>query len=539
MRRSVTYFGLLCMDRRTPLNCDRPDVFGGLQSPCSWDFWRDGSISHAWPGSHTWRGRSQWSHAERSLKAGTTRKAGTLLNTITAKLKKFLAFAFIAASACTYTAFNASSAGATDAKSSMSDIRTYKLAPGDRITVTVFGQPDLSGDFLIDGAGNIQMPLIGAVAVGQNTMDACQQRLAERLGDGLLNNPRVSVRVSEFRPIHVLGDVRVPGSYPFRFGLSALGAIALAGGVGLSDVRQSVVMAELLAGEERVKVLDAMRLGLTVRLARVEAERLGKKTFEVRETGAAWRGGVAGLQPIGDGVGGMDEIDTVMQEEHDQLATEVRGHEETITLLKRQKPKVQMEIAATKEQIASETQQLQLSQARLKEYSQLAKRGLVRAMTEIEAQRQVAQDEAKISRLKAELARLDLGLGDLDIRIQEAENSRRLRMANELRDARTRLREIEASLPPARELLEVRRQQAGLVAATGPLGQSYRILLTRGQGRSPMVIDERVTLEPGDILEVRRLRQDGRGSTTTANCDQGGSPACADGRAASLTPPSN
>jgi polysaccharide biosynthesis/export protein len=460
-----------------------------------------------------------------------------LLNTITAKLKKFLGFAFIAAS----TAFIAPSVGASDIKgpNGPMDMRAYKLAPGDRITVTVFGQPDLSGDFLIDGAGNVQMPLIGAVSVGQITIDGCQQRLTERFADGVLNNPRVSVRVNEFRPVHVLGDVRLPGSYPFRFGLSALGAIALAGGVGLSDVRQSVVMAELLAGEERVKVLDAMRLSLTVRLARMAAERAGKDTFEVGGTrNPAWRGDVPGLQPIGDGVGN-DEIDAVMQEEHDQLATDAKGHEETIALLRRQKPKVQMEIAATKEQIASETQQLQLSQARLKEYTRLAQRGLVRTMTEIEAQRQVAQDEAKISRLKAELARLDLNLGDLDIRMHEAENSRRLRMATELRDARTRLREIEASLPPARELLEVRRQQVGLVAATGPLGQSYRILLTRGQGGSPMVIDEGTPLEPGDILEVRRLRQDGGSSTTTATCGQGGGPSCVDRRAASLTPPSN
>jgi polysaccharide export outer membrane protein len=466
-----------------------------------------------------------------------TGKGGTLLNRTIAK---YLAFALIAASACVSTASIisiTSSAGATDTKSSIADLRAYKLAPGDRITVTVFGQPELSGDFLIDGAGNIQMPLIGAVAVGQNTIDACQRRLAERLADGLLNNPRVSVRVSEYRPVHVLGDVRLPGSYPFRFGLSALGAIALAGGVGLSDVRQSVVMAELLGGEERVKVLDAMRLSLTVRLARIEAERLGNNTFENRGN-AGGRGDVAGLQPIRDGLR-TTEIDAVMQEEHEQLATDVKGHEETIALLKRQKPKVQMEMAATKEQIASEMHQLQLSQARLKEYSQLAKRGLVRAITEIEAQRQVAQDEGKISRLKGELARLDIALGDLDIRIQEAENGRRLRMTNELRDARTRLREIEASLPPARELLELRRQQAGLVAATGPLGHSYRILLTRGAGGSPMVIDDGASLEPGDILEVRRLRQDGGGSTTTATCGQGGGPSCANRRAASISRPSD
>ena len=43
------------------------------------------------------------------------------------------------------------------------DSSAYKLAPGDRITVTVLGQPDISGDILIDGAGNIVMPFIGSI----------------------------------------------------------------------------------------------------------------------------------------------------------------------------------------------------------------------------------------------------------------------------------------------------------------------------------------------------------------------------------------
>src|SRR5262245_50779229 len=177
------------------------------------------------------------------------------------------------------------SASATDAKATAGDMRTYKLAPGDRITVTVFGQREFSGDFLIDGLGNIHLPLMGTVPVGQVTIEACEERLAERLAQGFLNNPRVSVRVSEFRPVHVLGDVRTPGAYPFRFGLSALSAIALAGGVGVSDVRPGTAMAELLAGEERVKVLEATRQSLLVREASMDAERNGGATFEVLADG--------------------------------------------------------------------------------------------------------------------------------------------------------------------------------------------------------------------------------------------------------------
>src|SRR5215510_10911352 len=112
---------------------------------------------------------------------------------------KLLVFALLVASWGAVTGYVASAASAGDAGLATGDMGSYKLAPGDRITVTVFNQPDLSGDFLIDGVGNIHPPLIGAVEVGQITIDACQRRLTERLADGLLNNPRVSVRVSEFR----------------------------------------------------------------------------------------------------------------------------------------------------------------------------------------------------------------------------------------------------------------------------------------------------------------------------------------------------
>jgi polysaccharide export outer membrane protein len=326
--------------------------------------------------------------------------------------------------------------------------------------------------------------------------------------------------------------VRVPGSYPFRFGLSALGAIALAGGVGLSDVRQSVAMAELLAGEERVKVLDTTRLSLSIRLARMEAERIGKDTFEVRGTGeaAVGRRNVSTRQLSKDAVG-LPQPDALVREEHAELAADLKGHGQAIDLLKRQKPRVEKEIEATKEQIAYELRQQHLSEARLNEYSQLAKRGLVRSVTELEMQRQVAQHEAKISQLKAQLARLDMGVGDLDIRIQEAENARRLRVANELQQTRMRLREIEASLPAVRELLELRRQHAGLaVAAT--VGRSHWIFLTRGQGGSPRVIDGAMLVEPGDILEVRRLPPDTGGGATAATCSLGERGlSCADGRA--------
>ena len=417
-------------------------------------------------------------------------------------------------------------AGAVEAKGP-GDSRGYTLAPGDRITVTVFGQADLSGDFLIDGAGEIQMPLLGAVHVGQSTIEECRQRLTERLAAGFIKNPNVSVRVHEFRPIFVLGDVRTPGSYPFRFGLSGMSAIALAGGVGLPDLRPGTALADLAVAEERVKVLVRTQLGLLVRLARVEAERMEKTSFEVPE-----------IADVSD-----DEIAPVLREEQEQMSIAMRAYEQTIELLNQQRPKVRSEIEITERQIQIETSQLTLIQSKLKDFETLAKQGLGRSITELDLQRQLADREGNISRLKGDLARLDSKLGDLDIRGQEAENARRTRVMGDLRDIKVKLREIETQLPSAREVLELRRLQSGAAGDGEDLQRSYRILLTRGVGRQqvPLSMHEDVALEPGDMLEVRRLKTDARQTAAplaTVACDPS-YPPCAEKRAAALSGKAN
>ena len=57
----------------------------------------------------------------------------------------------------------------------------YRLAPGDRLTIVVFDQPQLSGDFIIDGGGGILLPLAGSVSLNGLTLAEAQQLIQERL----------------------------------------------------------------------------------------------------------------------------------------------------------------------------------------------------------------------------------------------------------------------------------------------------------------------------------------------------------------------
>lgn len=106
----------------------------------------------------------------------------------------------------------------------------YALSGGDRLRVVVFGDPSLGGEFTIGGSGFISLPLIGEVDVRGLTSTQLQERIAARLADGYVKDPRVAVEVLTTRPFYILGEVNRPGQYPFANGLTVLGAVAQAGG---------------------------------------------------------------------------------------------------------------------------------------------------------------------------------------------------------------------------------------------------------------------------------------------------------------------
>jgi polysaccharide export outer membrane protein len=108
--------------------------------------------------------------------------------------------------------------------------RGYQLGAGDKVHITVYGEADLTGDFEVSGAGRIAFPLIGEVQAAGLTAPELGQRLGELLGNGYLISPHVAVEVSSYRPFYVVGEVNRPGSFPYTDGMTALNAIALAGG---------------------------------------------------------------------------------------------------------------------------------------------------------------------------------------------------------------------------------------------------------------------------------------------------------------------
>lgn len=106
----------------------------------------------------------------------------------------------------------------------------YRVGSGDNLRVTVFGEQDLSGEFLVDGAGFFSLPLIGEVRAGGLIVREVERVIVKKLKPDYLKNPSVSVAVLNYRPFYIIGEVQKPGSYAYVSGMKVVNAIALAGG---------------------------------------------------------------------------------------------------------------------------------------------------------------------------------------------------------------------------------------------------------------------------------------------------------------------
>jgi polysaccharide export outer membrane protein len=104
------------------------------------------------------------------------------------------------------------------------------LGPGDRVRVIVFGQQQLSGDFVIGDDGSLSLPLVGRMPVAGLTAGQAEKAMRDRLGHGIIVNPEVSIDVLQYRPVYVVGEVVRPGGYELVGKGRVINAVALAGG---------------------------------------------------------------------------------------------------------------------------------------------------------------------------------------------------------------------------------------------------------------------------------------------------------------------
>jgi len=106
----------------------------------------------------------------------------------------------------------------------------YRLNNNDLITISVYEEPDLNKTVRVDTNGTISYPLLGIIKAQGLTAKELEAEITRLLMEDYLVSPQVSVFINEYSKVSILGEVKKPGAYELKAGLTILDAIALAGG---------------------------------------------------------------------------------------------------------------------------------------------------------------------------------------------------------------------------------------------------------------------------------------------------------------------
>lgn len=148
--------------------------------------------------------------------------------------------------------------GAPDSPSLAPLESDYKIAPMDTISVKVFKSEDLTGDYQVDLAGNISMPLVGEVPAANLTTAQLDQKLTQVLGQKYFEHPDVAVgiKASTRRSVTVDGAVKQAGTFPIAGPTSLMQAVALAGGTTEDANARRVAIFRTVGGQRQAAAFD-------------------------------------------------------------------------------------------------------------------------------------------------------------------------------------------------------------------------------------------------------------------------------------------
>jgi polysaccharide export outer membrane protein len=134
----------------------------------------------------------------------------------------------------------------------------YKIAPMDKLTIKVFKADELSGDYAVDLAGHISLPLVGEVDAANLTTAELDSKLTSLLGQKYFEHPDVSVAIKD-STAHVVtldGAVRQPGQYPIAGPMSLMQAVAIARGTADDANSRRVAVFRTIGGQRQAAAFD-------------------------------------------------------------------------------------------------------------------------------------------------------------------------------------------------------------------------------------------------------------------------------------------
>lgn len=138
------------------------------------------------------------------------------------------------------------------------DEKEVVLGPSDKLEAVVYhGTRQTKAAYVLDAFGEIEVQYLGSVKAGGRTPQSVRDEIQQKLADGYLKDPIVSLTVTELnsRKIAVLGQVGKTGSIRFTPGMTITEAIAQSGGFSPMASKNNVQVRRTLSGKPNTYAL--------------------------------------------------------------------------------------------------------------------------------------------------------------------------------------------------------------------------------------------------------------------------------------------
>lgn len=364
----------------------------------------------------------------------------------------------------------------------------YRLSVGDTLSVTVFGRPDLGGQFHVGGDGAVRMPLVGSMPAKGRTCVEIEEDLVARLSK-LLDYPvQVTLDIAAYQPVFVVGAVGMPGEVAFTPGLSAMKAFAKAGGTSALRQQPYNHAMDLAAAERDLKIAQVDMRTLLIRRAALDAA-INGQTDPV-------------LPPELKAAAQTPEVAEAVAREKALLETERANLTAEIALLQQQQGQFVEESKALQKQMAAATSHGDMVRNELNRVQPLAERGLATNMRLQDLRTNEADADRDRYGAAAAMSRAQQQITDLGLRMRQLEDELRRRYMLERRN-------IDVDIERARARIDGAQRQFAAVAQADPSAMFFgrgelKFSITREGANGPEILTATAAtlLRPGDILEV-------------------------------------
>ncbi|NOG69734.1 polysaccharide biosynthesis/export family protein [Roseicella sp. DB1501] len=379
------------------------------------------------------------------------------------------------------------------------DAPAYQLGPMDRLRIAVSEwssaggeiRTRLTGEFTVDSAGILSVPMLGSMPAAGRSIAELSAAISDRMQEraGLIKPPVTAIEIVQYRPFYILGFVERPGEYPFRPGMTALQAVAVAGGIFRAPNTAHLRLdRDAVAARGEAELQHARLDELLVRQARVQAELEDRRIVEMPQA-------LAGRAD--DPVPGrlLHQEQTALLARRDALEALIREQQELRKL-------AQDEEASLRDQLKAQEQRLSVVEREADEIRSLKARGLTTTAREFSIAAAAAEVEARRRALFTEILRAGQSIVRAEQAVRQLRTDRRLQLLREAEALRSQIEDATKRGQMAEQLRDEAESTAQMLGATLAAQQRAPTYLVIRQKQAPMLASEATPLLPGDILQV-------------------------------------